>query len=90
MSERPNLLGDVLHCLTLSKAAAAVDSALMTVAQLCVDSTLQQQLTEKGVLARTIPLLFLYDPTHDSHTYDAAHLGYPFDQLEDEPNEAMQ
>lgn len=53
----------------------------MTIAQLCVCPTIQNQLADKGVLAKLVPLLFLYDPTHESHTYDTIHLGYPFNQL---------
>lgn len=61
----PGLVGDIVRCCSLERAAAAVDAALTLVSQMAVNETLQEALLDAGALPHLIPLLFCYDNTFE-------------------------
>ncbi|KAF8728194.1 hypothetical protein HU200_018782 [Digitaria exilis] len=67
------LVEDIVHCTELEFVSSAVDSALLTAANISVSSELQDALLRAGFLWYVLPLLLQYDSTAEENETSEAH-----------------
>jgi DnaJ family protein C protein 13 len=65
---REQVVHDILRCVSLERASAAVDAALHCIVQMSRSPALQDLMLRSGALPHVVPLLLRYDGTAEGET----------------------